>query len=188
VNDVLRAPDVLETPRLVLRHWEPADREAMRRINRDPRVMRFLSDPMGTPFDDGQTDAFLETLRSHWDEHGYGLYAAAIMGPEECIGYVGLSVPVFLPGVLPAVEIGWRLDSRFWNQGLATEGARACLPVAFGALGLERLVSIGHRDNIASLRVMAKIGMRPIAEMVHPSRGWPLAVYELRRGDWAPTE
>ena len=58
------------------------------------------------------------------------------------IGFVGLSIPAFLPAVLPAVEVGWRLRSDVWGRGLATEGGRAALELAFGPLRLDRVISI----------------------------------------------
>ncbi|WP_424775094.1 GNAT family N-acetyltransferase [Novosphingobium sp.] len=43
----------------------------------------------------------------------------------QAIGYVGISVPHFLPDILPAVEAGWRFDPVAWGQAYATEGASA---------------------------------------------------------------
>jgi RimJ/RimL family protein N-acetyltransferase len=83
------------------------------------------------------------------------------------------------------VEIGWRLATRFWNQGLATEGARAVLRFGFVTLGLEEIVSFTTTDNLASRRVMEKIGMRrdPADEFDHPGlgEGHPLRRHVLYR-------
>ena len=59
----------------------------------------------------------------------------------------------------PEIELGYRLGRRWWRRGYATEAASACLRFAFGELGLERVVAVTDPDNVASQRVLAKIGM-----------------------------
>jgi len=153
-------------------------------INRDPQVTRYLRDPPGSPFSRRETEQLTRETRAHWDTHGFGLYAVMVKEADDFIGFIGLAIPTFLPEILPAVEIGWRLDPVHWGRGLATEGARACLPVAFDDLGLDSIVSIGHAENAASLRVMQKLGMRHELDTLHPATGWPLRVYRLLRSDW----
>ena len=80
--------------------------------------------------------------------------------PASTIGYAGLSVPTFLPEVLPAVEVGWRLDPLAWGFGYAAEAAEAALGGAFGALCLEEVISLPQVDNPPSVRVAERIGMR----------------------------
>ena len=72
-------------------------------------------------------------------------------------GFIGLSVPGFVAGFMPAVEIGWRRRADCWGRGLATEGARAVVAYAFTALGLASLVSFTVPANLRSRRVMEKI-------------------------------
>ena len=159
----------------------------MARINTDPQVTRYLRNPAGSPFSVGETEELIREIRAHWDEHGFGTYAVMVKGPDEFIGYIGLAIPMFLPEILPAVEIGWRLDHAVWGRGLATEGARACLPVAFDDLGLDSLVSIAHTENVASIRVMEKLGMHPEGDTRHPEQGWPLRIHRLSRAQWERT-
>jgi RimJ/RimL family protein N-acetyltransferase len=117
-----------------------------------------------------ETDAMLERNRVHFDRHGFGLWAAVVKATDEFAGYIGLSVPAFEAHFTPCVEIGWRLASRFWNRGLATEGAREVLRSAFEALPVEEIVSFTPSDNLPSRRVMEKIGMRrdPADDFDHP--------------------
>ncbi|CDZ77327.1 Acetyltransferase (GNAT) family protein [Legionella massiliensis] len=86
------------------------------------------------------------------------------------IGFLGLMTPSFDAHFTPAVEIGWRLSSKYWNQGYATEGAKAVLHYAFNCLNIERLVSFTVVNNLASRRVMEKIGMHhnPPDDFEHP--------------------
>jgi RimJ/RimL family protein N-acetyltransferase len=165
------------TERLVLRSWRPSDRAPFARLNADPEVVQFLND--GVPFTRAQSDELLDAIQAHWEQRGFGLWcAAAREDPDECLGFVGLAVPSFLPSVLPAVEVGWRLTSDVWGRGLATEGGRAGIEWGFGGLGLDRIISIIDPDNLASLRVAEKLGMRPGGDEFHPVSGRRLRVYE----------
>ncbi len=87
----------------------------------------------------------------------------------ELIGFTGLAVPEFLPEVMPAVEIGWRLGRPSWGQGLATEAAREALRFGLIDRGLERIISIAQVGNDASERIIGKLGMRLEQETVDPT-------------------
>jgi RimJ/RimL family protein N-acetyltransferase len=164
----------LDTPRLHLRAWRESDREPFAALNADPEVTRYL----GGPHTRERSDQLIDRVRAGWGEHGFGLWAAELRADGRMIGFIGLSVPAFLPAVLPAVEVGWRLARDVWGQGLATEGGRASLQHAFGALQLERVISIIHPDNIGSRRVAEKLGMTLAGMVPHEGAGEPVCVYE----------
>ena len=179
-----------ETARLLLRDWREADRVPFAEMNADPEVMRYFPSPLTAE----ETDAMLERIRLHFDSHGFGLWAAELKETSEFAGYIGLAVASFEAHFTPCVEIGWRLAARFWNRGLATEGASAMLAFAHGGLGLGEVVSFAAAENVASRRVMEKIGMiRDAAgDFDHPRipRGHPLSrhvLYRSRRGSSAGT-
>lgn len=94
-------------------------------------------------------------------------------------GFAGLAVPTFLPEIMPAVEIGWRLGRAYWGWGLATEAAQAVVAHARAELGLRRLVSIHVVGNDASARVMVKLGMTLERETVQPDTGRHVRVYAM---------
>jgi RimJ/RimL family protein N-acetyltransferase len=75
------------------------------------------------------------------------------------IGFIGLNVPSFDAAFTPCAEVGWRLATHCWGQGLATEGARKIVRYGFDILGLEDLVSFTVPANARSRRVMEKLGM-----------------------------
>jgi RimJ/RimL family protein N-acetyltransferase len=173
-------PERLETERLLLRTWRPGDLDAFVAMNADERVMRFVGARRSLAR--AESERLLAQITAHWEQHGFGLWAMQPRGDgagDGPIGFVGLAVPSFLPAVLPAVEVGWRLAPDWWGHGLATEGARASVASAWDALGLRRLLSIIHPDNERSLRVAAKLGMRPGRDLLLPGSRERVRVLEL---------
>lgn len=174
---------MLETPRLLLRRWRNADREPFARLNSDPRAMEFMPACLSRE----ESDRLVDRIEGHFEARRFGLFAAELRRERSFIGFVGLSVPDFQAHFTPCVEIGWRLAAEHWNQGLATEGARAVLARAFDGLALEEVVSFTVPANVASRRVMEKIGMShsPEDDFDHPRLpdGHPLrrhVVYRIR--------
>ena len=177
----------LQTARLTLRRWLPADRVPFAQINRDPAVMRFMPAMLSTE----ESDSLVDRIEAHFEQHGFGLWAAELRDPARFIGYIGLAVPRFQAPFMPAVEIGWRLASDVWRQGLATEGAGEVVRYAFEILGLPSLVSFTVPANLPSRRVMEKLGMthdesddfdHPFLPEGHPLRRHVL--YRLTKSVW----
>ncbi|SFE93891.1 Protein N-acetyltransferase, RimJ/RimL family [Actinoplanes philippinensis] len=172
----------LRTERLLLRQWRDDDVDALAPMYADPEVMRYIRD--GSVLSREETAAHVDRMRQHWAEHGHGLFAAELLATGELTGWVGLAVPLFLPEVLPAVEIGWRLGRSFWGAGLATEGARAALRFGLVDQGLGRLVSIRHVDNVRSARVMEKIGLTFDRRTTVPGNGSTVDVFAITREEY----
>ncbi len=175
----------LETPRLILRRWREEDVAPMAAVNADPEVMRWIRD--GSVRDEQQTRDGIQAWESEWESQGFGLFAVEIRSTGELAGFTGLSVPNFLPEVLPAVEVGWRLGRSHWGQGLATEAAVAAVRFGFEERGLERIVSITQVGNDASERIMTKLGMHPVRETVNPTYGRRVRVFELSSDQYLAT-
>jgi ribosomal-protein-alanine N-acetyltransferase len=97
----------------------------------------------------------IEQQLTHWEEHGFGRWAVVPHGSTELIGWNGLQ---HLPET-DEVEVGYLLGKQFWGKGYATEGARVGLDYGFKTLKLERIVGIVHPENVASQRVLEKLGM-----------------------------
>ena len=172
---------MLETDRLILRRWLPDDRAPFARINADPVVMEFFPAPLTAT----QSDAMIDRIEAHFEQHGFGLYAAQLKNSGDFIGFVGLSIPAFEAHFTPCVEIGWRLAREQWGGGLATEGARAAVRHAFEDMHLPALVSFTVPANLRSIRVMQKLGMSrdPEDDFDHPRvpEGHPLRRHVLYR-------
>lgn len=172
---------MLTTDRLVLRQWKHSDRVPFAAMNADTDVMRYFDRPR----ERAESDATVDRLEGHINEHGYGFWAAELKETGAFIGFIGIEhTPSNLP-CSPAVEIGWRLDKRFWGRGLAPEGARASLLFAFSKLQLDEVVSFTAEANEPSMRVMEKIGMKrdKSADFDHPAipKGHPIRSHVFYR-------
>lgn len=165
----------LSTDRLLLRRWRVDDREAVYEMNSDPVVMATI----GPVLTREQSDAAVDRWEAAFDRYGFGLWCVEVDG--SCAGFVGLDVPWFREGV----EIGWRLRSSYWGQGIATEAATSVLAYGFGPAGLDEIVSFTAATNARSRRVMERLGLRrdPSADFLHPSLSVddPLAPHVLYR-------
>jgi RimJ/RimL family protein N-acetyltransferase len=132
-----------------------------------------------------QTAAFLVRTIERYETDGFGIEAVIDRFTGAMIGCAGLAVPHFLPEVLPAVEVGWRLSGPYRGRGLATEIGRAAVDWGFTTGGLTRLVSIYEPENLASGKVMGHLGFTPALSTTHPGRGDAILVTELSREQWA---
>jgi RimJ/RimL family protein N-acetyltransferase len=166
----------VETPRLILRPWQPSDRAPFAALNADPRVMQFFPSTLTRDESDalaGRAEAFLA-------EHNFGVLAAELRDTGEFIGYIGLWIPTFDAHFTPCVEIGWRLAAAHWNRDLATEGAREILRHWSGPV-----VSFTTVANLPSRRVMEKLAFThdPHDDFDHPRipEGHPLRRHVLYR-------
>ena len=118
-------------------------------------------------------------IRTHFDRHGFGLWAVQPLDGPEFIGFAGLSIPHYEAPFMPAVEIGWRLAFEFWGNGYASEAAKAVLSHAWDVLQLDEIKSITIPTNLRSRAVMERIGMtrdlngdfeHPLLPPEHPLR------------------
>jgi ribosomal-protein-alanine N-acetyltransferase len=144
----------VETDRLVLRPVRPNDAAALHRISNEPGVRRYLWD------DEPVEEATIQELISHsirmFSEEGIGLFGIRRRGSESLIGFCGF---VRLEG-MEEPELAYELAQEAWGEGLATEASLACLRCAFEDADIGRVIAGADAENVASLRVVEKLGMR----------------------------
>ena len=146
---------ILETERLILRAWESDDADSYYQINQDQRVTEFL---LITPTME-QVKEFIHGMNEQYKRLNYTLFAAIEKSSNTLIGFIGLNPPKWESHFTQCVEIGWRLGSKYWGKGYATEGAKAVLAYGFDQCHLNEIVSFTVPENIRSMRVMEKLGM-----------------------------
>ncbi len=146
---------ILETNRLLLRHYVPDDLDALVALYQDPEVVRYIPDAPQTLAEvKEELDWF---LHGHPRRPELGLWATIHKPTNQFIGRCGL-LPWTIDGQ-DEVEVAYTIARSHWGQGLATEAAQALLVYGFDTLGFTRLVCLIDEANVASIRVAEKIGM-----------------------------
>ena len=153
-------------------------------MDADPEVMKYIGSGAVIPPDRDRTVEAVTRWREQWDEQGFGMCSVIVRETGAYAGWVTLAVPSFLPEILPAVEIGWRLRREHWGQGYATEAAAELLRFGLVGAGLDRVVSIRHIGNARSERVMDKLGLRFEFQTTVPATGQPVAVHAITRHEF----
>lgn len=145
--------DSLSTQRLLLRPYTLKDVEPLFRIVNNPAVHRYM--PRTDPWPMDKARKWIELGMTHWAERGYGWWAVELHASGLLAGWCGLN---YLDET-DEIEVLYLIAEEQWGKGLATEAALATVEHAFNTVGLEYLVGIVHPENIASRRVLDKIGM-----------------------------
>jgi RimJ/RimL family protein N-acetyltransferase len=144
----------LLSARLELRPFQPGDAAAAHRWFGDPVVMRYT--PFGPDATLAATHERLATYRVHQERYGFSKWLLLERRQGIPIGDAGL---MWL-NELEWPELGFRLAQPFWGRGYATEAARAWVSHAFTELQLPKLVAFAHPQNVASHRVLERLGFR----------------------------
>ena len=167
----------LKTERLILRSFRKEDIDVMAKLFANADFMRFS---LGVFTKRKQTVAFIEKVMG-WDRAGIpSQFAVVPCGDEEVIGYCGF---FYHPEQgIEDIEIGYRLNPKYWNRGLMTEAARAVRDQGFRHWKLSRVISLIHPENIPSRRVAEKNGMKVEREITF--RGFPTLVFAITREQW----
>jgi RimJ/RimL family protein N-acetyltransferase len=140
------------TGRLRLRAFRAGDLDAYAAMQAKPEVMRYLV--MGRPATSAEVWRTMLMSAGSWALRGYGMWACEEIDSGAFVGSVG----VFHPLDWPEPEIAYSLDQPFWGQGLATEAARAARDWLFDRFPLKRAASFIRPDNLASKRVVERLG------------------------------
>lgn len=148
----------LDTERLRLRRLTADDLERLVALDADPLVMRFLSGGAPTPRPVLETDILPRMLRVDVRFPYAGFWAVTARHEGAFLGWVGLEVHAAAAPVEAA--LGYRLRREAWGHGYAAEAARVLIDGLFRTSDVERIVASTYQDNLASQRVMAKLGMR----------------------------
>jgi len=136
----------------------------MAAINANPEVMRYFPSTQT----EEETKGFIQRAQKSYEVHGYTYFAVDHLVDHKMIGFIGLAYQKYDSPFTPATDIGWRLDPAYWGRGLATEGAIASLEYGLEELKLSKIISVAVQENLPSIKVMEKIGLKKMGEFEHP--------------------
>jgi RimJ/RimL family protein N-acetyltransferase len=160
----------IETARLSLREFQHQDLASLAAILADPLVMHFSSTGALSVV---QAQERLDKFIASYQSYGFGKWAVISNATQQLIGYCGIAMAVIDHQNQP--EIGYRFDSKVWGQGFATEAAAAALQYGLSQLRLPYILEIVEPANLASVRVLQKLGLNYQSATVF--HGLPMDVY-----------
>ncbi len=146
---------VLETERLILRHFNLDDATFILTLLNEPSFLRYIGDKKVRTLDDAR-QYILTGPRASYEQHGFGLYQVELKDSHTPVGMCGL----LKRDDLPDADIGFAFLPDYWNQGFAFEAAAAVLNDARERLKLDRVLAIVNPDNDASIKLLEKLGFR----------------------------
>jgi [ribosomal protein S5]-alanine N-acetyltransferase len=190
---------LIESARLTLRRIEHGDFDFFVALNADPEVARYL--PHGKPRSTEESLEWLQSVLRSYHDLGLGQLAVLRKADGALIGRCGLSdLAVEAKAGVAAVprgwyqrhdappcaellferELGYTFHRSSWGQGYASEAARCVFEYAREALRLPRVVSLIHPDNVRSLRVAQRFGVRredtvEVLTRLYERFVWPVA-------------
>lgn len=153
---------IFRSQRLGFRIWRDSDLEDFASINSNQEVMRFFQNC----YTREESKDRMQLMNSNFKKYQFCYFAVDFLETGQLAGTLGMGKKTFPASFTPCIDIGWRFAKEFWNLGLATEGALACLEYA-RSIGIPEIHSYASVANKASTRVMEKIGMQFLEEFEH---------------------
>ena len=143
---------IFESERLILREFTGNDARKMFELNSDPEVIKYTGN---VPFESVQeAQAFIKNYKDY-EKNGFGRWAVLEKKSKVFLGWCGLKL-----NEEKFIDIGFRFFKKYWNKGYATESAKACLKYGFENLNIEEIIGEADKENIASIKVLKKLGMK----------------------------
>ncbi len=147
-----------ETPRLLLRHFEMKDAEALFQLDSDPEVLTYLHTPPVTSID--EVKKVIRRIQGEYESDGTARLIVEEKETGEAIGWAGLKyIKTTINGMTNFHDVGYRFRKPFWGKGYGTEAAIASLDYGFDDLGLKNIYAMADVNHIVSNKILTKIGM-----------------------------
>jgi len=162
---------VIETRRLRLRRLRPSDEPDLIALDSDPEVMRYVGSPAGVKSPAETLERVRQRIAADHGSMGFWRVESRHDGQ-----FFGLGALIRMPEG-DDVELAYRLARPAWGRGIATEAGGAVADYAFRTLLLTRLVAVTYPENLASQRVLEKIGFRHSGTIAY--RGTPTTYFVL---------
>ncbi|MBP6181691.1 MAG: GNAT family N-acetyltransferase [Flavobacterium sp.] len=168
---------ILETDRLFLRELKLSDAEAMFDMDRNPNVHQYLWNKPTKNID--ETIAIIESVRNQYIQNNIGRFAMILKETNELIGWAGLKYNTeIVNNKVHFYDIGYRLNEIFWGKGYASEASFAWLDYGFNEMKIKIMQAAAHTANIASNKILQKIGMIQTEQYLEDNISWNW--YELK--------
>ena len=144
----------LESDRLLIRPYQLGDEQAIYEMNSDPEVQKYTGDKMIHSVEEAK-NILVNVILKDYEKHGYGRLAVIYKPDNKLIGFTGFKS---LPEMNGETDLGYRFIPEYWGKGIATESAIMSLKYGFEDLGLKTIYAFAEPDNIASVKIIQKLG------------------------------
>ncbi len=145
----------IETERLILRQFQESDVDDVFEFSSNLEVLTYTGEKPLI-----KKSQALDIIKNIWfsdyEKYGFGRWAVINKLDNKLFGFAGLK---YLPEI-DEVDIGYRFLPEYWGQGLATEASIEILKYGFDELKLKRIIGIAMPENIASCKILEKIGLK----------------------------
>ena len=172
----------IKTERLILRPLKLEDAESMFEYTSDLEMTQFVSWEPHKSLEDSKE--FINSVLGEYEAKNSGPYGIFLKtAPYYIIGTIGLRVA----GHKFEAELSYALARRYWQQGITYEAASALVDRAFTEHKFKRIMATCAKENIASKRLMKKLGMTYEgclrARSYRKERFWDLEYYSILDND-----
>jgi ribosomal-protein-alanine N-acetyltransferase len=168
---------ILETERLILREMLPSDAEALFEMDSNPNVHKYLWNKPLTSIDG--VYQYIEMVRNQYLENNIGRFVVILKETNDLIGWAGLKYNTeMVNNKVHFYDIGYRLNEKFWGKGYASEASFAWLDYGFNVMKIKVMEAAAHTENIASNRILQKIGLKMTEQYLEEGVSWNW--YELK--------
>ena len=162
---------ILETDRLILRELKSSDAEAFFAMDHNPKVHQYLWNKPVQKIE--ETIEVITFVRQQYVDNGIGRFAIILKKANEFIGWAGLKYNTEeVNHKINFYDIGYRLDEKFWGKGYASEASFAWLKYAFETMNIKTIEAAAHAENVASNRILQKMGMQMTEYYLEDEVSW----------------
>ena len=168
---------ILKTERLILREMLVSDAEALFEMDSNPKVHQYLwNKPLKNS---SEVQSYIESVKNQYWENNIGRFVVVLKETNELIGWAGLKYNTeMVNNKIHFYDIGYRLNERFWGKGYASEASFAWLDYGFNVMKIKVMEAAAHSDNIASNKILLKIGLKMTEQYLEDGVYWNW--YELK--------
>jgi ribosomal-protein-alanine N-acetyltransferase len=165
---------LIETDRLRLRRLQPSDEPDLLALDSDPDVMRYVGSPAGVKPPAETVERIRQRIGAEPGPLGFWRAESRADGT-----FYGLGALIRMPDG-DDVELAYRLVRRAWGHGIASEVGALLVDYAFRTVDLPRVVAVTYTENVASQRVLAKLGFAREGEVDY--KGMRALLFVRERG------
>jgi len=168
---------ILKTERLILREMLVSDAEALFEMDSNPKVHQYLwNKPLKNS---SEVQSYIESVKNQYLENNIGRFVVVLKETNELMGWAGLKYNTeMVNNKIHFYDIGYRLNERFWGKGYASEASFAWLDYGFNVMKIKVMEAAAHSDNIASNKILLKIGLKMTEQYLEDGVYWNW--YELK--------